>query len=1499
MKRFIFAIFIIISVIKVNLKAATITSNVVTGNWNSTTSWVGGIVPGVNDSVVLVNGSNITLNANAVIYKITLNTGSTLNITDKTLSLQGNTILGGNLSIWGTLNLNTGIVQITGNFVCYGTFNCGTGTIIFYGNDAQGIEGSVSPVFYHVWTKNTNGLIGKGVAAYPGNTTIKGNFIADGVFNRNSQSYPDATIIFDGVTHLSGAYSFYLNHVIINAGATVYGGSKNVNLYGNWTSNGTFICEFGNIIAKYDTYSSCQPNSQTIYVANPDLNPFYNLTTDKTSGSISPISGTDNTYGNLYVNNNFNINNGTWNVNGVRRLYVTGNFTVQTNGIFLADLGRVLMTGTNTATPQTLNPGTNNLYKLTIDNSGAGVKLATNITVTYDLTLTNGILFTRNSSINYIVYVSNTDPILSIPSGYSASSYVAGNLKRAIVAPNTYVFPIGNSNSVLHKYRPFTFNLTNAGGASNITVNQDSVENSGSYYASWWAKIVPDAGAPIGTLTCAYNLPIDFQPGMNECSISMCRGTQPPFTSWSYVLTTSTPASGGSNGTFSATLPPTYAPYAYILGEPVPVAANTTICDGNIDTLNITSPTGYGSFNWYTSQTGGTAFLIGNSTYTTPSLFDTTTYYISYVNPQCESHRYPVTVNVNDIPTSTFSTQNPVCYGSSATIAYTGTASISSNYSWNFGGASATPGTGQGPQQLTGTAGQNYNISLIVTQNGCTSASTNGTITIPAPLNLVMSHTNSTCGNNNGSATVAPTGGWGNYTFAWNVLQTTATINNVPSGTYLVTVTDQNGCSQTGTTTVSDVGAPAISANVISNVSCFGGHDAQGGMTATGSGNLTYTWSNGVTGNGNNSVISAIDTLSAGIYNITVTDQNGCQAGSSIIITQPQALSATFTTTNTLCYGQNNGTISSSTSGGTGSHHFAWAQGSSLQNLINLYAGTYFVTINDDNGCTITDSVIVEQPDPISISISEVPITCFASEDGILSAIVSGGTFPYSYLWSNGDTTQISDSLHSGNYFVIISDANGCNTFQNDTLLQPTPIDVTIQSFPVTCYGYADGSVYITVSGGTPLYSYVWTNGATTQNLNPVSADTYWVTITDDNGCTAVASEVVTEPNPLISSVSSVSVRCNGNSDGSILTNIQGGVPPYTYNWNDGYSGPNNTNIPAGDYSLTITDTNGCHDTISVTIDEPALLSSVGSVTHVKCFGESNGNIQLTISGGTVPYSFLWDPLAVSQDIYGLPAGTYNVTITDDNNCTQYQIYIVSQPMLLEATATITNMYCSDINIGSASVSVTGGTPGYLYNWSNGSTNSSLTNLAPGTYFLTITDQYLCLIKDTVIIYGSPTIDVSVSFIVTQGQAIASVNGGSPPFDYIWNTGSTDSLIQNIQTGTYSVTITDQYGCSASASSDVIVEFIIPTVFTPNNDNINDTWEIKGIEAFSEVTIDIFDRWGDKVFYFNGSGFEYKNKNNQWSGEYKGKSLPTTSFIFIVNLHNEKEPITGTVSIVR
>lgn len=1470
--------------------SATVTSNAVTGNWTSAASWVGGVVPGTNDSVVIVAGAVIDLNTNSIIYKMTINNGGIFNLNDDTLTLAGNGILGGHLNIYGTFNGNTGAVYLSGFFYCTGTFNSGTSTFNFNGNDAQGIGGSTVPSFCNLISGNTNNNPGKGVALHPVNTIVTGNFVANGVFNRNSQSYPTATVTFDGNTQLSGIFTFFLNHVVINAGATLRGGNKTIWLYGNFTCNGSFVCETNSIDIRYDTYSSCQPNNQIIAVDNPASNPFFNIYVNKTNGKVCPGPLGTNTLGHLYVNNNFIINSGTWDVNGTRQLWVGGNFTINTTATFTASQGRLIMNGSS-LTNQMLNTGGDTLYKLTINNTGGGVRLAVNTVVTYDLTLTNGILYTRNGALNNELYLTNSDVALSLPAGYSSTSYVKGTLRRAVTA-DTYVFPTGVSNSIGSYYRPITLDISALNGASSIVICEDSITNTG-YYADWWAKILPAGGNPSGTIQFSYSLSNDFVSGMNECGIMASRGTYSPV-NWNFVLT---PAGIASGGNLTVSMPTDFSPYAYMLGEPTPVSSNTTICDGNSSTLTISSPSGYGSFNWYNAQTGGSTLVTGNNSYTTPTLSDTTTYWMAH-SGQCEGHRWPVTVNVNPIPTSGFIVTQPSCNNSPTILTYTGTGNPLCTFTWNFGSGTASPGTGIGPQWVSYPGTGTYPVSLIVTQNGCVSVSTIDTVQVPTQIVVTPTITDATCGSSNGSVSLSVSGGWGNYSYYWSGGQTTSSVTALGTGNYPVTVTDDGGCTFTATYSVSNLGAPAVTANVTQNATCNGSGDGNVTFTATGTGSMNYVWSNGVSGSGS-PVSFTVDTLYAGTYNYTVTDVNACASSGSFTITEPGELVITPVNTSPLCHGQNNGTISVSTTGGTGSYTYNWQHGSSQPTQINLAAGDYFVTVTDQNGCTDSITVTLTEPDSLIIDTVTSPISCFGESDGAINTVVTGGTTPITYSWTGGYTTPGVDSLGSGTYILSILDANNCAASISVSLSQPFPVDIVMNASNTPCYGTPGGIILTDVTGGTQPYQFIWNNGATTQDINNLYAGIYWVTVTDDHGCTSVGSTGIQQPDSIVVTITTSSIQCYGDNDGSVHTFASGGIPPFIYLWNNDSTTSSLNGISGGNYIVTITDANGCSSVHNATVYEPQEIVITSVTQNASCFNSSDGEIILTVTGGTPNYNYTWSNGGTGSTNTGLTSGSYYVTVSDLNSCPGTYVTGITQPDSIWASALYPLTLCWGDTSGYITMTTYGGTAPYTWLWSDSTTAESLNMIVPGQYSCEITDANGCAHTVSYALGSSLPVIIGLVPDYTAGTLLAEVNGGTSPYTFLWNNGSTDSLLTQVQSGFYSATVTDDNGCYSDASLTVFFSFEIPSAFTPNNDGKNDTWEIKGIGAYEEITIEIYNRWGDNLFKYAGSGSGYTDITKQWDGLSKGKKIPAGVYLYIVTIKGLGQTYSGTITLVR
>jgi gliding motility-associated-like protein len=697
--------------------------------------------------------------------------------------------------------------------------------------------------------------------------------------------------------------------------------------------------------------------------------------------------------------------------------------------------------------------------------------------------------------------------------------------------------------------------------------------------------------------------------------------------------------------------------------------------------------------------------------------------------------------------------------------------------------------------------------------NGCTGTQTFNISQPSAALAVSASVTrNVSCfGGNNGQITALPTGGTSPYSFMWSNGTTGNVANGLTSGMYTVTITDANGCTSLVSATVNQ---PASALNsvisAVQNVLCNGG--ATGSVDLTPSGGTapySYLWNNGA----NTQDLSGVV---AGTYTVTVTDINGCTTLSSAVVSQPASavsLSASMTQS-VSCRGGNNGSATASASGGTGPYTYLWSNGTTAATATNLSAANYTVTVTDANGCSAARNVTVTQPAAaLSGSISsQQPVSCFAGNNGTINLMVTGGTTPYFYLWSSGNSTQDLNNLPAGTYTVTVTDSRGCTTQLNTTITQPAaPLTVSPSSIQaVSCFGGNNGNINLNVTGGTAPYAYNWNTGNTAQNLSGLSAGTYIATVTDANGCVANSSVTVTQPSaPLGGSISvAQNVACNGGANGSLVMNPSNGTAPYTYNWNTGSTSQSVSGLSSGTYTVTVTDANGCTLIRSAIVSQPAFALSpvINSTTSVSCFGGSNGSIDLGISGGTAPYSYLWNTGVTTQDITNLSNGTYTVSVTDANGCTSTLIANISQPVSALSSSISSSGFvaCFNNNNGSITLDVNGGTMPYSYNWSNGANTQNLTGLSAGNYFVTVTDANGCThVNGQLITQPAAPLSAS-SFVSSQvscfggsnGAATITATGGTSPYSYLWSNGNMTDSQSNLPAGNYTVTVTDANGCT-------------------------------------------------------------------------------------------------------
>ena len=513
------------------------------------------------------------------------------------------------------------------------------------------------------------------------------------------------------------------------------------------------------------------------------------------------------------------------------------------------------------------------------------------------------------------------------------------------------------------------------------------------------------------------------------------------------------------------------------------------------------------------------------------------------------------------------------------------------SYSWSNTATTAS---------ITGVVAGTYNVT-VTDANGCT-ASNSGTITQPVALVAAsVVDSNVSCnGFSDGGATASATGGTPPYSYAWSNSATTASITGVVAGTYNVTITDANGCTDNTSVTITQPTAFTASVVIDSNVTCNGFSD--GGATVSASGGTppySYSWSNTAT-------TASITGVVAGTYNVTVTDANGCTASNSGTITQPVALvAASVVDSNASCNGFSDGGATASATGGTPPYSYSWSNTATTASITGVVAGTYNVTITDANGCTGSTSVTITEPVAlVAASVVDSNVSCNGFSDGGATASATGGTPPYSYSWSNSATTASITGVVAGTYNVTITDANGCTGSTSVTITEPVAlVAASVVDSNASCNGFSDGGATASASGGTPPYSYAWSNSATTASITGVVAGTYNVIITDANGCTGNTSVTITEPTALIAaSVVDSNVSCYGLSDGGATASASGGTAPYSYFWSNSATTASITGVVAGTYSVIITDANGCSSLSSVTITQPALSASTDTVKAVDSY---------------------------------------------------------------------------------------------------------------------------------------------------------------------------------------------------------------------------------------------------------------------------------------------------------
>ena len=727
------------------------------------------------------------------------------------------------------------------------------------------------------------------------------------------------------------------------------------------------------------------------------------------------------------------------------------------------------------------------------------------------------------------------------------------------------------------------------------------------------------------------------------------------------------------------------------------------------------------------------------------------------------------------------------------------------------------------------------------------------------------------------SINLTVSGGTPPYNFFWidsvtGFNSNSEDLSNLSEGMYHCVITDSNLCP-TPIISVSITEPSALQDSSISNnVSCYGLNDADISLLLSG-GTPPYnvTWSS-LLGYTNNGV--SISNLPADIYTATITDANNCgPLYETVSISEPSEITIYGVSSDVSCFGNDDGSIDLTTNSTGLIYNWTGPNGfnSNFEDIDSLLPGTYIVSTSNINGCIGPSlTFVISEPTDILVSYISNNVSCFGGNDGSIDLTITGGVGNYTTIWNspNGyfNISEDAFSLVAGPYTYSILDDNGCSpSINNSPIFISQPINVQISSVVTdeTCYGDADGSIDMTISGpSTYTYSWVGPNSFSSTNLDitNLAAGSYNLIITDANNCQTQITENVNIGNIILIDTFINHISCNGFNDGSIVVLAQNSVST-TYSWTgpNGYTSSNSQifNLAGGVYSVIVNDASNCPTQLNVSIQEPNFLSLNGVVSDESCENYQDGEIQVSVSGGTPGYSYVWNNGVTDSINLNLVNGEYILNVFDNNNCIVSDTFYVSL-FLFDTTRTVTNVSCFGGTDGSVDLEVIGGNPPFIYNWNTGATSQDLTNLSSAVYSVNITDATNCTIFRDVIITSPQqlaavtNIEPILCFGDSTGTASVQINGGVPPYILDWGTTDTTSM----WAGYHSYSIIDANNCKYTDSVEIL-----------QNDSMEIASYITDIQCHGDFTgsieIQIAQGTGTPPYNYNWSGPNNFSSNSE------------------------------------
>ncbi len=791
-----------------------------------------------------------------------------------------------------------------------------------------------------------------------------------------------------------------------------------------------------------------------------------------------------------------------------------------------------------------------------------------------------------------------------------------------------------------------------------------------------------------------------------------------------------------------------------------------------------------------------------------------------------------------------------------------GTAPFS--YAWSNGATSSS---------LLNITGGKYVLTL-TDSKGCIAVDSSSITSTKKPV-TTLSSSPASCNLNNGTASANTISGKAPFTYNWNGLYNTKNIANLDSGKYTLTVIDSNLCTFIDTIRVNRITSVSATLTRISS-KCS---NANGSIITTVSNGLPpyrYLWNNGDT-------TANLVNIKSGLYNLTITDAANCSFITSGIITDSSGPIVVHTNILATC-GLNNGSILSNVSGMNPPFTYFWNNVQGSKDTTGINGGIFIFKVIDSKGCIKIDTTNRTTINPLSNTFKYINANCNLL-NGRVKSNVTGGQMPYSYSWSNGASLDSIRNLAPNKYSITISDAVGCLFYDSITITQTGVPSIAFNVTPSTCTN-ANGKIKTTILGGQAPYKYLWNTGGNKDSLINVAANNYTLTVTDSNNCAVASIATVSTTGMTSINMLKFDPACQA-SNGSITATPIGGQSPYTYLWNTGATSNAISNLNPGTYSVTVTDASGCtlSNTISIINQASPIVSF--SATGLPFCGQNNGYILSGISGGKAPFSYLWNTGSTAANIFNIDSGNYRLIVTDSNGCKDTVTGFLNRTSNVVVNTVIKKSSCGNAN-GSVKAIVSGGIPPYTYTWNTGSSIDSIKNLISGTYLLTVNDGNLCSKNLSVLVEDIPRpllAPVKEDAVCNKKNGVIDAkivpNTGTAPFSYLWNTGSTASKLMNLDTGIYTVRVTDVNGCFDT--------FVVAVNFAINPSLALSAQDVVCSDSNGSIS-SIMTRGIEPVSYIWNTGATTKDLTNLKAGIYTITAMDAKSCIVIDTIEIKDQP---------